>query len=630
MPPSESDARIGSTVAGRFRLDDLLGVGGMGKVYVATQLSVDRRVALKVLHDEVVEDPQARGRFLREAQTVASIAHPGIVQLVDFGEDDELEILFLAMEFVEGVPLSSVMKMGALRPEVAVEVARQIAAALAQAHRAGIVHRDLKPDNVMLVVTADGALQAKILDFGIALPSTDETRLTSTGAIVGTPHYMSPEQAQDQPVGPATDIYALGIILYEMVTGKLPFVADTPLALLFKHVQQEAPMLSEVKPDTPRILDDLVAEMLAKAPNDRPGPASELASRLVELQSRLGTFDTGPLEVGSTRPETMLPLVDVRRATTEAEDVFGRTAASEPGGLHETTETADDHEPVASIRGSTVVEESAPGLGSSGDARGDEDSVDIETGSPGAAVGGNRKMMVVALFLLVGVGVAAWFLAAQLRDDNVEPTIAETSPATVDGPSGSSGDESLDVADAIDDRAKGIVDAGLESARRAERVERAAAPERDEESEPVPKDVVSDQTDPDDPLVAAADAEEVGDDPHRIGPRVDDVEIPDPSKLANKKPVQVPKIPPPTDDDTLARRNRKLGGMCRGDDRCQFDGLGKPGSAVCMDNSTCVARCPIGECIQFCQDEATCYFSCEGGNCNRMKGPNATIHEFED
>lgn len=284
---TDSDPLLGTTIDGRFELDRLLGSGGMGKVYRGEQLSVKRSVAVKVLRSDLSEIPSLQQRFFREAQVLASLDHPNIVGLVDFGHDKGIGALYMAMQFIDGRSLTDLVNGGRLPLGVSLNIARQICSGLAEAHAAGVIHRDLKPDNVMLQTTAEGSIVAKILDFGIALPTGKvETRLTATGGIIGTPHYMSPEQAQDMSVGPQSDLYSVGVILYEMIAGSVPFTGDTPLAVLFKTVNQEHPPIGELL-DNEQIrgpLAKLIDSLLSKNPAGRPSSAAEVAAQLDELQ----------------------------------------------------------------------------------------------------------------------------------------------------------------------------------------------------------------------------------------------------------------------------------------------------------------------------------------------------------
>ncbi len=296
------DKLIGHTIDGRFRLDRLLGEGGMGKVYYGIQVSVDRPVAVKLLRSDLSDSPSLQQRFFREAKLLASLHHPNIVGLVDFGRDDEIGALYMAMQFVDGKSLADLMKSGRLPLGVALSISRQICSGLAEAHAAGIVHRDLKPENVMLQTTAEGAVVAKILDFGIALPTQEENRLTSTGGLMGTPYYMSPEQAQDHQVGASSDLYAIGVMLYEMMTGTVPFKADTPVGVLYKTVNERHTPVKDLL-EAPVVrggLTELVDSLLAKDPSERPSSAAEVARRLDELQNGVDVPQVSSVETLDT------------------------------------------------------------------------------------------------------------------------------------------------------------------------------------------------------------------------------------------------------------------------------------------------------------------------------------------
>ncbi len=380
------DALLGQLVDGRFRLERLLGAGGMGRVYAATQLSVGREVAVKVLRSDLSDLPTFQQRFFREAQVVASLRHPNIVGLVDFGRDETIGSLYIVMEYVIGCPLTDVLRTGRLPLVVALTVCRQICSGLAEAHAAGIVHRDLKPDNVMLSVTAESRLCSKLLDFGIALPKgRDETRFTATGAVLGTPHYMSPEQAQDQPVSERSDLYSLGVILYESITGSPPFHADTPLALLFKTVHEHHTPITDVLAGIdlpPGAVTDLLDELLSKSPDGRPASAAELGRRLDQLIAGL------PSEV---------PLLD---SVADLERLV---------------------RPAAIAIGPTV------GIDAASTARDDDELVPVP---PAQKPGRSLAPFVVVLVLLVvailvlGGGLAIGLVALKLRSDRSPPAVA--------------------------------------------------------------------------------------------------------------------------------------------------------------------------------------------------------------
>ena len=265
-------ARAGELIAGRYRVAEAIGRGGMGEVYRATDEVLGREVAVKLMLP-VPETLAVSERFLREARAAARIRDPHVVVAYDFGAHEDCS--YLAMELVSGRTVGDELKRtGPFPAERAEYVVRQAAAGLAAAHRQGIVHRDVKPGNLLLA--EDGTV--KVADFGIVrFLDESTTTMTSAGHIVGTSHFLSPERALGQPAGPASDIYALGCVLYQLVTGQLPFVADEPAAILFQHVERAPVPPSELRPELAGDLEALVFWMLAKDPARRP-TAAELAA----------------------------------------------------------------------------------------------------------------------------------------------------------------------------------------------------------------------------------------------------------------------------------------------------------------------------------------------------------------
>jgi eukaryotic-like serine/threonine-protein kinase len=295
-----SPGRQPRVLAARYELGEVVGRGGMSTVYRARDLSLDRTVAVKVAMDPLLErDPVYAARFKREARAAAALNHSGVVTVYDAGADGPTR--YIVMEYVEGRNLAEILREEKpLEPARAAHIAQQIADALAAAHAAGIVHRDVKPGNA-IVGPGD---RVKVLDFGIA--RTDEAvTLTQTASVLGTAPYMSPEQAMGNPADARSDIYSLGCVLYEMLTGKPPFMADVPAAVLHQHVRVQAKSPRELNPAVPPALDALVLEMLAKDPGDRPQTASE-------VRDRLANFDT------ATAPTTPLPAADAMIAAAAA------------------------------------------------------------------------------------------------------------------------------------------------------------------------------------------------------------------------------------------------------------------------------------------------------------------------
>jgi len=298
---------VGTVLAGRYEVTGVLGQGGMGVVLEARQIAVDRKVAVKLLHAAYASNRHAVARFIREMKVTSRLEHPATVRVYDFGEAEVggAAHLFLVMELVQGRTLSKALAEGELSLSRVLAIAEQIARALEAAHGEGIVHRDLKPDNVMLVDRYGQADQVKVLDFGIArfVEGGDEAqammRLTAEGAVVGTPAYMSPEQATGGEIGPRSDLYSFGVMLFELATGSVPFTAPTTVSLMVKHVQEPPPRPSELAPMPPR-LEALILACLEKAPGQRPESARQVAEELAAI-AREAHADDALVAVGPAR-----------------------------------------------------------------------------------------------------------------------------------------------------------------------------------------------------------------------------------------------------------------------------------------------------------------------------------------
>ncbi len=275
---AESDALVGQVVNERFRINGVLGKGAMGKVYRAEQLGLGRVVAIKTIHSTLVNDEDRRARFEREALILSKLEHPNIVAIYDYGRWRQQT--YIAMQYLQGESLEDLLgREGPLPLVESVRIASEICDALDAAHAAGIIHRDLKPDNVMLV---GDERQVKLVDFGVAKLVDAAQKLTQEGMAMGTPTYMSPEQCAGDPVSPQTDLYALGVMLFELLTGKLPFDAPTLQGLFFKHMLHDPPAPSEVAETLHLAFDEVVLWAMRKSPETRPGSGGALRARLID------------------------------------------------------------------------------------------------------------------------------------------------------------------------------------------------------------------------------------------------------------------------------------------------------------------------------------------------------------
>ncbi|MEZ4454339.1 MAG: serine/threonine-protein kinase [Nannocystaceae bacterium] len=298
-PALALDPLVGSILEDRFLLERPIGAGGMGRIYEAIEGRLQRRCAIKVLHDELSVDRHAVTRFLGEAQAMARIRHENVVEIYHLGEDRSGTVFF-AMELLEGETLQARLRDQTRRPLTWVEIGLWLAAvasAVAAVHAAGMIHRDLKPSNIFLVDRRDGGATPKLLDFGIVKRADDE-RLTQVGTVVGTPYYMSPEQVLAAPLDPRSDVYSLGVVLFEALAGRLPFVGE-PLQVAMQHCNSPAPRLSELRPelDVPEVLEALVAEMLVKEPTQRIQTMEEVAARLTAMVGSAGALTTTHMTV---------------------------------------------------------------------------------------------------------------------------------------------------------------------------------------------------------------------------------------------------------------------------------------------------------------------------------------------
>ena len=301
-PKAGGDPLVGRVIADRYLVLALLGEGGMGRVYLGEHVKMNRQCAIKVMSPTLVNDSESLQRFAREASNAARILHPNVAAVFDYGESDK--IIYLVMEYVDGESLSTILaREGTLEPRRAIEIARQIADGLHAAHELGIVHRDLKPDNVIIAHSRSGREIPKVVDFGIAKALTEapQDALTRSGLVIGTPEYMSPEQLLGDPVDARADIYSLGCILYQMLTGTPAFSADTREQMIRRRLHEPPPHLRETLPSLPSRLDTLIVHMLARSPADRLASAAEARDQL-DPALAMGGWDPRVITAPSLSP----------------------------------------------------------------------------------------------------------------------------------------------------------------------------------------------------------------------------------------------------------------------------------------------------------------------------------------
>ncbi|MCE9572170.1 MAG: HDOD domain-containing protein [Deltaproteobacteria bacterium] len=334
-PPDDPDRMVGRDLA-PFRVVATLGRGAMGRVYAAEHVLLRRRVAIKVLEPQFARDPETVARFVEEARAVNSIRHPNIVDITDFGEVDGRP--YYVMELLDGETLAArIQRIGKLEPADAVAVGAQVASALAAAHDHGVVHRDLKPDNIFLCNHPDYPDRVKVLDFGVAKllrrDATDSPAQTEAGRVLGTPFYMSPEQSLGTALDHRTDVYALGVVLFECLTGAVPFDRPTAMQVLMAHINDVPPRMSALGHDVPAMLEDVVQRALAKRPAERFEDMRHLRAVLLgfkERTRRQAQASARAFAAEAARPVTALVPAPPVRALVRAESAAVEHAPSRP------------------------------------------------------------------------------------------------------------------------------------------------------------------------------------------------------------------------------------------------------------------------------------------------------------
>lgn len=384
-----SDPLVGRVLDGRYSIRSRIARGGMASVYLAVDERLDREVAVKVMHANLVADDESVRRFIREARSAARLAHPGVVQVFDQGTDGD--IVFLAMEHVPGRTLRDLMReRGPLTPREALDLLEPVLDALAAAHRAGIVHRDVKPENVLLA--DDG--RVKVADFGLARAVSTATASSSTGVLLGTVAYLAPEQVERGAANARSDVYACGILLFEMLTGTKPFEGETALQVAYQHVHDDVPPPSARAAGIARPLDELVLTATARAPEDRPADARELLMELRETRRRTPDADLDR-RPGGPRP----PAADSATGGSN-----GANATMSLSSLSSLSPLSDWSAPAPS----------ATSLDSDPDATSRIPVVDIEHLGPPPRRPHRRGRLIALVVLLVAalLGAAGWYVGA--------------------------------------------------------------------------------------------------------------------------------------------------------------------------------------------------------------------------
>ena len=323
LRPRGSDSLLDHVIAERYHILKRIGEGGMGRVYLGEHVKMNRQCAIKVMSPQLLNDHESAARFGREASNAARIIHPNVAAVFDYGESDGL--VYLVMEYVDGEPLARIIQREApLALDRALELSRQVADGLGAAHELGIVHRDLKPDNILISRNKSGKEVAKVVDFGIAkaIQEAAGEGLTRTGQVIGTPEFMSPEQLVGDPVDARSDFYALGCILYLMLTGAPPFVAPTREQMIKRRLAEDAPHAQQLDPGIPDSVDAIVARLLARSPENRYASAAEVRDALSGAHIRRAGFlqpDTASRLTPRSAPT--VAFLQATQATTEVTHV---------------------------------------------------------------------------------------------------------------------------------------------------------------------------------------------------------------------------------------------------------------------------------------------------------------------
>ncbi|MFE4696938.1 Stk1 family PASTA domain-containing Ser/Thr kinase [Streptomyces sp. NPDC056738] len=398
MDTTLQDPLVGHVLDGRYRVDARIAVGGMATVYRALDTRLDRVLALKVMHPTLAADVSFVERFIREAKSVARLAHPNVVQVFDQGADGSY--VYLAMEYIAGCTLRDVLReRGALQPRAALDILEPVLAALGAAHRAGFVHRDMKPENVL--IGDDG--RVKVADFGLV--RAVDTVTSTTGAVLGTVSYLAPEQIEHGTADTRVDVYACGVVLYEMLTGAKPHTADSPAQVLYQHLHEDVPPPSAVVPGLAHPLDDLVTAATARNPELRPADAVSLLGQVLEARAgltadQLDAIPPGALSVGHDNADDRTSVIPRSLSVPRLLPV------NDDDSLHRTSRF-EQSSPFTTQDGPFTTAPVPP--------------------QPGAARPPRRGMLLVvaAIVLVLGLGAGVWYINSG-QFTKVPPVLAKT------------------------------------------------------------------------------------------------------------------------------------------------------------------------------------------------------------
>lgn len=433
---------VGVTLAGRYNLTSLLGRGGMGTVYGATDAQMsDRLVAIKVLAPHLVSDEKQVLRFEQEARAANQLRHPNTISVLDFGRDPEGHI-FMVIEFLKGQELTSIVRQGPMDAARALYVMRQVCKSLAEAHSKGIIHRDLKPDNIFVCEIYGEKDFVKVIDFGIAKFLEEESaNLTQAGKMFGTPRYLSPEQAQGKKLDARSDLYTCGVILFECLTGRPPFVAEEAIAVAIKHVQEEPPKLLEVNPSihVPPLVDALVFKLLSKKADQRHQKAEDVVASIDEAMATLGPNLGGFTPAAAmtpARPMTIPPPMAVQDDATRmmesvADGEDATRALDVPTSDDDATRALDAVSSAGGAEAATMALDAlaAKDLLAAKQAESKKPAKPAAKSADSKPTGASNNFLMVIVVVLIGaLGAGAWFVTQGQGGEPVKAVVAAPPP----------------------------------------------------------------------------------------------------------------------------------------------------------------------------------------------------------